>query len=105
LLLFLAARKKMSVRTFHGCCVTASSGGVALQAIARLRRQRQWWWLWHGYRDHSTDHRVGELPIELRIDYLVPQFVPKFHYAKRKFPVTSKYRQMHRVLNIDEMKN
>jgi hypothetical protein len=36
---------------------------------------------------------------------LVPQFSPKFHYAKRRFPVTSKCRQMHGVLNVDEIKN
>jgi hypothetical protein len=29
----------------------------------------------------------------------------KFHYAKRRFPVTSKCRQMHGVLNVDEIKN
>jgi hypothetical protein len=36
---------------------------------------------------------------------LVPKSSSKFHYAKKRFPVTSKYRQMHRVLNIDEIKN
>jgi hypothetical protein len=34
-----------------------------------------------------------------------PNSLPKFHYAKRKFPVTSKCRQMHGILNIDEIKN
>jgi hypothetical protein len=29
----------------------------------------------------------------------------KFYYAKRRFSVTSKYRQMHGVLNVDEIKN
>jgi hypothetical protein len=36
---------------------------------------------------------------------LVPQFSPKFHYVKRRFPVASKCRQMHEVLNVDEIKN
>jgi hypothetical protein len=31
--------------------------------------------------------------------------LPKFYYAKRRFFVTSKYRQMHGVLNVDEIKN
>jgi hypothetical protein len=30
---------------------------------------------------------------------------PKFHYVKRRFLITSKYRQMHGVLNVDEIKN
>jgi hypothetical protein len=33
------------------------------------------------------------------------KFHPKFYYAKRRFPITSKYRYMHGVLNIDEIKN
>jgi hypothetical protein len=36
---------------------------------------------------------------------LVPQFFPKFHYAKRGFLITLKCRQMHGVLNVDEIKN
>jgi hypothetical protein len=36
---------------------------------------------------------------------LVPNSITKFYYAKRKFPITSKYRQMHGVLNVDEIKN
>jgi hypothetical protein len=35
----------------------------------------------------------------------VPKFFPKFHYAKRRFSITSKYRQMHVVLNVDKIKN
>jgi hypothetical protein len=35
---------------------------------------------------------------------LVPPILPKFHYAKRRFSVTLKCRQMHGVLNIDEIK-
>jgi hypothetical protein len=33
------------------------------------------------------------------------KFSPKFHYAKRRFPVTSKCRHMYGVLNVDEIKN
>jgi hypothetical protein len=29
----------------------------------------------------------------------------KFYYAKRRFPVTSKCRQMHGVLNVDKIIN
>jgi hypothetical protein len=36
---------------------------------------------------------------------LYPKFSPKFYYAKRRFPITSKCRQMHGVLNVDEIKN
>jgi hypothetical protein len=43
--------------------------------------------------------------LELLGPCLVPQFSPKFYYAKRRFSVTSKCRQMHRILNVDEIKN
>jgi hypothetical protein len=33
------------------------------------------------------------------------KFSPKFYYAKRRFSITSKCRQMHGVLNVDEIKN
>jgi hypothetical protein len=33
------------------------------------------------------------------------KFPLKFHYAKRRFSITSKCRHMHGVLNIDEIKN
>jgi hypothetical protein len=36
---------------------------------------------------------------------LVPLILSKFHYAKRRFSVTSKCRQMHGVLNVDKIKN
>jgi hypothetical protein len=36
---------------------------------------------------------------------LVLNFIPKFHYVKRRFPITSKCRQMHGVLNVDKIKN
>jgi hypothetical protein len=36
---------------------------------------------------------------------LDPKYFPKLHYAKRRFPVTSKYRHMYGVVNVDEIKN
>jgi hypothetical protein len=30
---------------------------------------------------------------------------PKFHYVKRRFSITSKYRHVYGVLNVDEIKN
>jgi hypothetical protein len=36
---------------------------------------------------------------------LVHKFSPKFYYVKRRFSITSKCRQMHGLLNVDEIKN
>jgi hypothetical protein len=36
---------------------------------------------------------------------LDPKYFPKFHYAKRRFPIISKCRHMYGVLNVDEIKN
>jgi hypothetical protein len=36
---------------------------------------------------------------------LVSQIHLKFYYAKRRFPITSKCRQMYGVLNVDEIIN
>jgi hypothetical protein len=36
---------------------------------------------------------------------LDPKYFPKFHYAKRRFPITSKCRHIYEVLNVDEIKN
>jgi hypothetical protein len=36
---------------------------------------------------------------------ILPDSYPKFYCAKRRFSITSKYRHMHEVLNIDEIKN
>jgi hypothetical protein len=33
------------------------------------------------------------------------KFTPKFYYIKRRFSITSKYRHIYGVLNIDEIKN
>jgi hypothetical protein len=37
--------------------------------------------------------------------FLIPKFTSKFHYTKRKFIITSKYRHIFGVLNVDEIKN
>jgi hypothetical protein len=33
------------------------------------------------------------------------RILPKFHYTKRRFSITSKYRYIYEVLNVDEIKN
>jgi hypothetical protein len=48
---------------------------------------------------------IIRVPIKIVRACLVPNFSPQLHYAKRRFPITSKCRQMHGVLNIDEIKN
>jgi hypothetical protein len=47
----------------------------------------------------------NEAEVTLLRPSLDPKFFPKFYYAKRRFHITSKYRHMHGVLNIDEIKN
>jgi hypothetical protein len=34
-----------------------------------------------------------------------PALLPKFYYEKKRFPVTSKYRHIYEVLNVDKIKN
>jgi hypothetical protein len=55
---------------------------------------------------------TNEYPVPTNIPHpeslgpcLDAKFSLKFHYAKRRFPITSKCRYMHEVLNIDEIKN
>jgi hypothetical protein len=47
--------------------------------------------------------------VDIGARYLVflfgANFSPKSHYAKRRFSVTSKYRYIYGVLNIDKIKN
>jgi hypothetical protein len=57
------------------------------------------------YNIEWSFHTVFSLIDKEGYPCLVPQFSPKFHYAKRRFSVTSKCRQMHGVLNVDEIKN
>jgi hypothetical protein len=52
---------------------------------------------WDGRGEKLGHYRLGPC--------LDAKFSPKFHYAKRKFFITSKYRHMHRILNVDEIKN
>jgi hypothetical protein len=49
--------------------------------------------------------RCGAEPVNQSQPSFSSPFSSKFHYAKRRFPVTSKCRQMHGVLNVDEIKN
>jgi hypothetical protein len=35
----------------------------------------------------------------------IPEFTLKFYYTKRRFSITSKYRHIYGVLNIDEIIN
>jgi hypothetical protein len=48
---------------------------------------------------------LGRMGAEGLSACLDSKYFSKFHYAKRRFPITSKYRHMHGVLNIDEIKN
>jgi hypothetical protein len=52
----------------------------------------------------SSKYDSGGLLLPTR-PCLDAKFSPKFHYAKRRFSITSKCRHMHGVLNIDEIKN
>jgi hypothetical protein len=40
-----------------------------------------------------------------RAPRLDAKFFPKFYYAKRRFSITSKYRHIYEVLNVDAIKN
>jgi hypothetical protein len=48
---------------------------------------------------------AAALPAAISRPCLDAKYFPKFYYAKRRFPVTSKYRHMYGVLNVDEIKN
>jgi hypothetical protein len=61
-------------------------------------------WDPHGIRLYYT-HPLAWAPQQNTKALFSSPILPKFHYAKRKFPVTSKCRQMHGVLNVDEIKN
>jgi hypothetical protein len=61
-----------------------------------------------GRGESETDGRRMSFQFCLDLDLgpcLVLDFFLKFHYAKRRFPVISKYRHMYEVLNVDEIKN
>jgi hypothetical protein len=61
---------------------------------------------WHASVPHPHPSLLEREPPPFRCcPCLVPNFSPKFHYAKRRFPVTSKCRHMYEVLNVDEIKN
>jgi hypothetical protein len=44
-------------------------------------------------------------PLDQRFQAFSPPILLKFHCAKRRFLITLKCRQMHGVLNVDEIKN
>jgi hypothetical protein len=55
-------------------------------------------------------NRPGGAPAVLsdarhRHEGLDAKFLLKFYYAKRRFSITSKYRHMYGVLNVDKIKN
>jgi hypothetical protein len=52
----------------------------------------------------TVPHDLLLFPAEDR-PCLDANFFPKFYYAKRRFPITSKCWHMYRVLNVDEIKN
>jgi hypothetical protein len=59
-------------------------------------------------RQHGGDRVIDGIYAWLALaagPCLVPQFSSKIYYAKRRFLVITKYRQMHGVLNVDEIKN
>jgi hypothetical protein len=55
--------------------------------------------------DQQRRRRPGFLFVNVKMPVFSYPILPKFHYAKRRFTVTSKCRQMHGVLNVDEIKN
>jgi hypothetical protein len=63
-----------------------------------------------GVEAEAVPHFLGVLPFSLALGLsfslcLVLNFNLKFYYAKKKILITSKYRHMHGVLNVDEIKN
>jgi hypothetical protein len=67
------------------------------------RRLEEW-------RQKQFPHFLGVLPFSLALGLsfslcLVLNFNLKFYYVKKKILITSKYRHMHGVLNVDEIKN
>jgi hypothetical protein len=67
------------------------------------------------HKPNATDNKYKQQSVVLSVALLVnklrpgacldPKYFPKFHYAKRRFTITSKYRHMYGVLNVDEIKN
>jgi hypothetical protein len=50
-------------------------------------------------------HRWRSTEVRFQGLVYIHKFTPKFHYAKRRFSITSKYRHIYGVLNVDEIKN
>jgi hypothetical protein len=53
-------------------------------------------------RGAEQSHRCGAAQCR---PCLVLKFTSKFYYVKRRFLITSKYRHMYGVLNVDKIKN
>ena len=57
------------------------------------------------FEEGRPNHLCGGRPIDVRSrPCLVHQNSQLWHYAKRRFPVTSNLQYIHRVLNVDEIK-
>jgi hypothetical protein len=67
----------------------------AREELCRTRCKPNNFFLRPGSMDTATKQRAC----------LDSKYFTKFHYAKRRFPITSKCRHMHEVLNVDEIKN
>jgi hypothetical protein len=106
------------------CCAPRPSCRVAVGRCQRLRWRKETEGAalqWSSSGDAAPDEesvaaipggteRVrGVAPPRCQVSSLTPcldtEFLPKFHYAKRRFPIISKCRHMHGVLNVDEIKN
>jgi hypothetical protein len=88
--------KRLLLRTSRGRNETGKSNRTVLYELKNDLTTRA----------HSIPPAAGSGQRQhLFVPCLDPKFTPKFHYAKRRFPVTSKCRQMHGVLNIDKIIN
>jgi hypothetical protein len=84
----------VSLRSHAAAGQQASGRGTALPRKSKSHTADSCYAL-HEPHGHTVKH----------IKRLVLQILPKFYYAKKRFPVTSKCRQIHEVLNVDEIKN
>jgi hypothetical protein len=83
--------------TIFSSTVTSTAG---LYHIMTSKHERQ---LAHANSHSFADNtRMLRLHLEPCLDV---KYFPKFHYAKRRFPVTLKCRHIYGVLNVDKIKN
>jgi hypothetical protein len=85
-----------------------------LWGTSRFGLGLDWQWQWPGARAHDTlcdcDMKwyclwLHDPFVNFTMQKEDSQLLSKFYYEKKRFPVTSKYRQRYRVLNVDEIKN